>query len=184
MAAWHRLTSRFRLSWRCFAGHSSNVPLYRPALRRLSVCYLRAPLYFVTACTSLRQPLLANTAIHRAFLGYAAESSQRDIWVGSYVLMPDHLHLFVRFGIAVREPKPLSNWMKSLKNHLSKTLRISGVPAPHWQKGFFDRVLRSEESYEEKCSYVAANPLRAGLVGEGEKWPFAGEIHRLSAPRD
>jgi putative transposase len=70
----------------------------------------------------------------------------------------------------------LSSWIKSLKNALSKTLRAQDVSPPHWQKGFFDHVLRSEESYGQKWNYVRDNPVRAGLVKEWNKWPFVGEI--------
>ena len=58
--------------------------------------------------------------------------------------------------------------MKSLKNALSKTLRQSGTLPPHWQKGLFDHVLRSGESYDEKWDYVRENPVRAGLVQDWE----------------
>ncbi len=37
-----------------------------------------------------------------------------------------------------------------IKKYAIKTLRLHGIAAPHWQKDFFDHVLRSEESYEEK----------------------------------
>ena len=47
---------------------------------------------------------------------------------------------------------------------------------PFWQRGFFDPVLRSEESYAQKWDDVRANPVRAGLVSDAEDWPFAGEI--------
>lgn len=70
--------------------------------------------------------------------------------------------------------------MKSLKNSLSKTLRGSDVPAPHWQKGFFDHVLRSEESYSEKWLYVAENPVRKQLSASPEAWPYHGEIYPLA----
>jgi putative transposase len=93
------------------------------------------------------------------------------------VLMPDHLHLFAAFS---PEAMPVSRWVKSLKNSLSKTLRQEGISAPHWQKGFFEHVLRSEESYAEKWDYVARNPVRADLVKGPENWPFCGEIHVLS----
>jgi hypothetical protein len=71
--------------------------------------------------------------------------------------------------------------MKSLKNSLSKTLRGMNVPAPHWQKGFFDHVMRSEESYSEKWLYVAENPVRKRLAAHPEDWPYQGEIHPLEA---
>ncbi|HUI07086.1 MAG TPA: hypothetical protein VL486_08770 [Verrucomicrobiae bacterium] len=73
--------------------------------------------------------------------------------------------------------------MNSLKNALSKAMRQQGIPPPHWQKGFFDHVLRSSESYEEKWLYVLQNPVRAGLVSRAEEWPYQGEIHHLECRR-
>jgi putative transposase len=95
--------------------------------------------------------------------------------------MLDHLHAFV----AIDDQRlRLSMWMKSLKNALSNTLRGQGVPSPHWQKGFFDHVLRSEESYGEKWNYVRENPLRAGLVEQWDEWPFVGRIFDLEIRDD
>ena len=91
--------------------------------------------------------------------------------------MPDHLHLFVTF---TSEGVSLSDWIKSLKNFLSKFWRAKGVSAPHWQKGFFDHVMRSAASYTEKWDYVAANPIRAGLIAEREIWPFQGTINEVN----
>jgi len=90
--------------------------------------------------------------------------------------MSDHFHAFV--ALDEREIT-LSAWMKSLKNALSKSLRESGVASPHWQKGFFDHVLRSAESYSEKWHYVRENPVRGGLVTRWEDWAYRGEPHRL-----
>jgi hypothetical protein len=54
-----------------------------------------------------------------------------------------------------------------------------GIPSPHWQKDFFDHVLRSDESYSEKWQYMRQNPVRAGLVEKPEDWEFQGEICRF-----
>jgi REP-associated tyrosine transposase len=90
--------------------------------------------------------------------------------------MPDHLHLF----IAIDDEKiKLTDWMKSLKNALSSALRSVGGSPPHFQKGFFDHVLRSAESYEEKWNYVRENPVRAGFAKRWDEWPFRGEIFAL-----
>jgi REP element-mobilizing transposase RayT len=114
--------------------------------------------------------------IHRCFVDFCARATERGALVGRYVLMPDHFHLFVAF-----QPGQLylSGWMKSLKNALSKAVRAMGKPAPHQQDGFFDHVLRSSESYEQKWVYVRDNPVRAGLVRRAEDWPYQGEIHLL-----
>ena len=42
------------------------------------------------------------------------------------------------------------------------------------KKDFFDHVLRSEESYQEKWRYVRQNPVRARLVKRWRDWPFGG----------
>jgi len=89
--------------------------------------------------------------------------------------MPDHIHLFV----ALDQEITLTGWMKSLKNALSKALRNLRIPAPHWQKGFFDHLLRSGDSYSQKWDYVRDNPVRAGLAGTWNEWPFSGEVHLL-----
>lgn len=41
-----------------------------------------------------------------------------------------------------------------------------------WQAGSFDRLLRREESAYEKWLYLEQNPVRAGLVGRSEDWPY------------
>jgi len=50
------------------------------------------------------------------------------------------------------------------------------APLPHWQEGFFDHLLRSDESHAEKWEYVRQNPVRAGLCHQPEEWPYQGEI--------
>jgi putative transposase len=75
--------------------------------------------------------------------------------------MPNHLHAFVAFD---NQRVELSTWMKSLKSTFSKALRPGGIATSHWQKVFFDHVLRSEESYEQKWHYVRENSVRAGLI--------------------
>jgi REP element-mobilizing transposase RayT len=149
-------------------------------LRRLGLIFPRAPVYFVTACTTRRKKILARRDVHEVFQKFARESPKHGAWIGAFVLMPDHLHLFVAFD---DELISLSGWMKSLKNAISKTLRLAGIASPHWQKGFFDHLLRSEESYSEKWEYVRNNPLRAGLVACAQEWPYQGEIHRIEVRR-
>jgi len=151
-----------------------------PRLRRLEMIFVRAPIYFVTASTYNRRDILAIRKIHRSFVRFGEEGPDHGAWIGAYVLMPDHFHAFVRVDA---EQVTLSTWMKSLKNSLSRALRLAGVEAPHWQKTFFDHILRSGESYSQKWEYVRENPVRAGLVKKWEEWPFRGEIFPLEFRR-
>ncbi len=142
-------------------------------LTRLDTVFTDAPVYFITACTEKRALLLADLGTHEVFSRFCSEARSRGVLVGRYVLMPDHLHLFACIPPGALG---LSMWMKSLKNTLSKHWRGQGIEAPHWQKGFFDHLIRSSESHAEKWKYVRENPVRAGLVRKAEEWPYAGSI--------
>jgi putative transposase len=89
------------------------------------------------------------------------EGEEHGAWLSAYVLMPDHLHALV---IIDNQRVNLSRWMEALKNALSKVLRKNVTTSPHWQKGFFDHILRSGNSCSAKWEYVHENPVRAGLV--------------------
>lgn len=144
-------------------------------LRRLDRIFAQSPIYFITACACNRRSIFAVSAVHQTFVRFAGLGEDHGAYVGRHVIMPDHLHLF----LGLEAECELSVWMKSLKNSLSKALRAMDVSSPHWQKGFFDPVLRSSDSYSEKWEYVRDNPVRAGLVKSWEEWPFSGEVHRL-----
>src|ERR1700704_1741491 len=132
---------------------------------RLGLIYVDHPLYFVTFCTLYRRPMIANAQVHETFRSYCMGAADHGVAVGRYVIMPEHLHLFVRGSIDFQ----LGIWIRGLKR------AITHQP-DFWQPGFFDHVLRSDESYSEKWEYVRENPVRAGLVERSEVWPFQGEI--------
>ena len=153
-----------------------SAEIRKQRLRRLDFVLVRSPIYFVTACTQNRRNILATPAIHKTFLRFGKKGPLHGAWVGAYVVMPDHLHVFLSTD---DEKIAISAWMKSLKNTVSKILHANGVAPPYWQKTFFDHLLRSSESYSEKWNYVRENPVRAGLVGKAEDWPYMGEIFTL-----
>ncbi len=147
----------------------------RFALRppRLTRIFEADPLYFVTFCTYLRRPWLANNDPHEGFVRFSAKAECKfNIAVGRYVLMPDHAHLFVRGGLDFE----LGRWIGALKHAIAKAAGRFGTPSENWQEGCFDHLLRSDESYAEKWLYVRENPVRAGLVERWEDWPYQGEI--------
>ncbi len=102
------------------------------------------PFYFVTFNTSARVSMLARPEIHDAFRMFCDRAhEQHHVAVGRYVLMPDHVHLFVAVP---QEGITLSKWAQSLRSTLGKELLRLGFQKPHWQEGFFDHLLRSGDS--------------------------------------
>jgi putative transposase len=147
-------------------------------LRRLSRIWVDDPVYFITTCVADRRPLLACDAAHAILREVWETGSRLHRWqVGSYVVMPDHVHLFCAPG---RDAASLSVFVGGWKEWSSKFLhRRLGSADFEWQPGFFDHVLRSEESYTQKWDYVRHNPVRAGLAKQADDWPFQGQVHFL-----
>ena len=131
------------------------------------------PVFFMTACTYRRRQVLANSLVATAFVEFGKRAySEHNIAVGRYVIMPDHLHLFV----CGPDDFVLGQWIAILKQYLAKSVVRAPTADPVWQRRFFDHVLRSDESYAQKWNYVRENPVRAGLVTNADDWPYAGEI--------
>lgn len=132
---------------------------------------LKPIIVFVTVCTKNRSPWLATPDVHALL---------REVWsratawrVGRYVILPDHLHCFVTPG----EPELLlDNWVRYWKSQFSKQHKH---PGHEWQGGYFDRRLRTGESYDQKWEYVVNNPVRHRLVSRAEDWLFQGVLNDL-----
>jgi putative transposase len=137
--------------------------------RRLDLIYSSEPVYFVTFCTRDRR-LIPDLENAQAALETYAQRGLNDFGaaLGRYVIMPDHVHLFVCGGADF----VLSRWVAGLKRVISKALGIRGE---FCQPTFFDHILRSDESYAEKWQYIRQNPVRAGLVKQSDDWQYQGE---------
>jgi len=130
------------------------------------------PLFFVTICTLHRHKFSSMRVAHEVLITYGARAiSEFNVAVGRYVIMPDHLHLFIRGD----QNFVLGDWVKGLKRRMSEAFPEEHR-RPLWQPGFFDHLLRNDESYAQKWEYVRENPVRAGLVQLAEDWPYQGEI--------
>jgi REP element-mobilizing transposase RayT len=116
---------------------------------------------------------LARDDVHAAFIVFGNRAERAfNFAVGRYVIMPDHVHLFVRGNSNFI----LGRWVGQLKQALAKAAGLSRAKTQIWQEGFFDHLLRSDESYSQKWNYVRKNPVRAGLVQTVNDWPYQGEI--------
>jgi len=136
---------------------------------RLGLIYISEPLYFVTFATRDRRRIPSLHAAQLALEQYACCAIAKfNVALGRYVIMPDHVHLFVRGD----RNFTLSSWIGGLKRAISVALKSQRL----WQPGFFDHILRSEESYADKWNYVCDNPVRAGLVKDSDDWLYQGEI--------
>jgi len=74
----------------------------------------------------------------------------------------------------------MAKWVQIWKGVSARRIACClNLALPIWQADYFDRYLRSTESYSEKWDYVEQNAVRAGLATHVEDWPFRGVIHNL-----
>ena len=90
--------------------------------------------------------------------------------------MPDHVHFFIS---PLEREANLSKYIQAFRSLVTRQLRPLGYPYPLWQREFFDHLLRSDESYEQKWHYVLNNPFGAGLV---RRWGRLALRWRTSSP--
>lgn len=136
-----------------------------PRLWQITLPRDRAIIYFVTLCVVDRQKVLANQKVFAAVRMVMPELQK---WrVMAVVVMPDHMHCIISPG----EDRSLSvgDFASGFKRLLRQAL---GKQEWEWQRGCFDRLLRSDENLHNKWTYVWQNPVRAGLVKNAEDWPF------------
>ena len=135
------------------------------------------PIVFITTCTAKRRKLLACGEVHELLRGIWRSAKHDGWWVGHYILMPDHLHLFARPEI---DASRMARWVLMWKSVSSRriTAALSFKPLI-WQADYFDRYLRSAESYSDKWEYVAQNAVRARLIRDAAAWPYRGTIHDM-----
>jgi putative transposase len=135
----------------------------RDHLRRLGTVWIKHPIYFLTLCIHHRAKILAapNPA-HVLIESWHATPAVHGWIIGRYVIMPDHVHFFAP---PQADAKYLSAFIRDWKKWTTRKLHEDGTVASIvWQPEFFDHVLRSADSYNEKWNYVRDNPVRAGLV--------------------
>jgi putative transposase len=141
----------------------------------------------VNVCSKDRLELLAKDSIHELC---------RKVWqealswrVGTYVIMPDHIHLFCTPGEF--PPPNLRGWVRFWKSLIAQrwpggprpVANDAGMdgtepvpPAKIWQRDYWDTQMRSHQQYDEKLSYVRQNPVRKGMVTNADEWPYQGKV--------
>jgi hypothetical protein len=65
----------------------------------------------------------------------------------------------------------IMNGIKGASAH--KINKALGRTGKVWQAESFDHVLRSSENLDAKIAYLVENPVRAGLVGDSNNYPWS-----------
>ena len=169
----------------------------RKAIRLKQYDYSQNAAYFITVCTKNRQPLFWKSTMPRAegnremhpnsasgaWTRIPASLSETGeivfcaienipscypfIDLEKYVIMPDHIHLLLRFdapaeteGRRKEENGGRLIAAPTLQTVVGQLKRWASQKAgePIWQKSFYEHVIRSQGDYREAWSYIDGNP--------------------------
>jgi putative transposase len=139
--------------------------------RRLPHFQAEGGTYFITFCTAngwTLPPVARSTTLEhcRALDG-------NMFLLHGVVVMPDHVHLILTPRRAGEMPYRLGQILRRIKGASAR--RINEMLARRgsvWQTESFDHLLRSDESAESKVDYMVQNPVRKGLAGTPEEYPW------------
>ena len=135
--------------------------------------------YFLTTCTANRHPAFTEDGVAKDCTLQLQQSAERHDFVNvAHCFMPDHLHILV-YGTALQADLPaFMNLFKKITgfNYSQRFKRRL------WQPGYYDRMLRDDESTEGVARCILENPVRAGLARQIGEYPYAGsDLHDLRA---
>jgi putative transposase len=89
--------------------------------------------------------------------------------IHDFVVMPIHVHLLM----TVAGDMSIEKAMQLIKGGFSyRANKELGFRGEIWQRGFSDVRVVDEQSFQQHREYIENNPVKAGLVGLADEYPF------------
>ncbi len=126
--------------------------------------------HHVTGRGVVRRPIFVDDADYARFLKYLATAIDRFEWrCHSYCLIPNHYHLLLetRPGALARGMLVVAGSYARYFNHRYKT------DGHVFQGPYHAEPVERDEHLLQAFSYIADNPVKAGLVERPEDWRWS-----------
>ena len=149
---------------------------HRRSIRLKGWDYASAGLYFVTICTLNRQNLFADHHLHEiatmAWNHIPQQEHAKHVVLDESVLMWDHKHGII--GLTTPEgTQPefstlqpgsvgaiVGNYKMLVTKRVKAMLKVVGTDFQVWQRGYYERIIRSERELNAIRQYIQQNPAR------------------------
>jgi len=154
--------------------------LFRKSPRLRSFDYSTDGTYFVTICVQ-NMELRFGAVVDQALQMNVAGEMVATVWqsnvlrypgfeLDSFIVMPNHIHGIVHIGsdpTKTADSASLIDFVQTFKSlttlEYARGVRESGYP-PYdralWQRSFYDRILRDQQSLDAARQYIENNPER------------------------
>ena len=162
---------------------------HRKQLRLRGYDYAFPGAYFVTICSAGKRPVFGSISGESIVLSPEGEIVRSE-WIAlperfsrlvldEFVIMPNHLHGVLAFvgPAGGASPSPtlfeVIGAFKSISTiRVNRLLRRRGVPL--WQRGYYERVVRTGEDLRKIQRYILENPLMWSLDPENPNRKSSG----------
>jgi putative transposase len=129
-----------------------------------------------------RQLIFASSADYKALLALLEESAKKfDVAVHAYVLMGNHFHLLATPQTQDGLPKMMQAVGRSYVRYFNDAQGRSGTL---WEGRYKSTLIQTERYLLACMAYIDLNPVRAGLVGVPQDYPWSSHLHYLGARPD
>lgn len=152
----------------------------RKQIRLPDYDYSQTGAYFVTICTHGRKPVLAQIVgrddpgapcVECGLTPYgeiveryirSIPESYPGISVEKYCIMPNHVHLLLRFQNDEERRAESSRPTQLLPRVIAALKRFSNRDAGEklWQTGYYEHIIRDENDFLSRWQYIDQNPAR------------------------
>jgi REP element-mobilizing transposase RayT len=127
--------------------------------------------YFLTICTGRRRRLFEDKDAAAWLVSQIVQLFEPERFaVIAFCVMPDHVHLLLE---GLQDDADLRSAMHGWKLRTGFGWK-QRTGQQLWQSGFYDYVLRDEDSVPAIVKYIIGNPVRAGLVSDAAQYPYTG----------
>ncbi len=125
----------------------------------------------VTICTDNKEKIFNSEANAKIVISELL-TTVKDLKfrILCYCLMPDHLHVIVSPG---ESTLPLSKFLNVFKGRTTAVFKDKENLRKIWQRSAFDHVIRTEENLKKVIEYIMSNPVRKGIVGKADDYPYS-----------
>ncbi len=148
------------------------------SLRLKGYDYSTPTAYFLTLCSAEGRNVFSETKLAEHVIDCLMDCSSRyDYKLLAYCLMPDHLHLLVCPNGGER---PVPQYVQAFNSRSTRVFWQCSGNGRLWQRGFYDHIVRKDETLVEIAEYILANPVRKGLADDPVQYPFSGAAEDFS----
>jgi DNA polymerase-3 subunit alpha len=103
---------------------------------------------------------LRNPSVSAVVEGALRHFDGERYLLGSYVIMPNHVHVLLRPVMGHPLSEILHSWKSFSSHQANRVLSRSGA---FWQDESFDHIVRNEQQLERFGRYIGQNPVKARL---------------------